>query len=163
MRSRQLGMSPAKIAIAVAVTIDAIAGTGSMKKVTGTSSAVAMVAVRPGTAPTKRPNAAEARITHSTNGSRTSRSASKSMTLQQSPRQRDTQQLVERKVDRYRGHDRHNQRHAPRVAEHFDPQRKKQDAGDMEAELVGGQDVKHQARDHARDPEKRTPLTDPIG
>ena len=41
-------MSPAKIAIAVAVTMEAIAGTGGMKKVTGTSSAVAMVAVRPG-------------------------------------------------------------------------------------------------------------------
>src|SRR5438309_2137747 len=47
MRSRQLGMSPAKIAIAVAVTMEAMAGTGGMKKVTGTSSAVAMVAVRP--------------------------------------------------------------------------------------------------------------------
>ena len=56
MRRKQLGMSPAKIAIAVAVTIEAIAGTGGMKKVTGTSSAVAIVAVRPGTAPTKRPN-----------------------------------------------------------------------------------------------------------
>jgi len=56
-------MSPAKIAIAVAVTIDAIAGTGGMKKVTGTSSAVAIVAVRPGTAPTKRPKAADARMT----------------------------------------------------------------------------------------------------
>ena len=66
MRSRQLGISPAKIAIAVAVTIEAIAGTGSMKKVTGTSSAVAMVAVSPGTAPTNRPNAADARITQST-------------------------------------------------------------------------------------------------
>ena len=66
MRSRQLGMSPAKIAIAVAVTMEAIAGTGGMKKVTGTSSAVAMVAVSPGMAPTNRPKAAEATITHST-------------------------------------------------------------------------------------------------
>ena len=49
-------MSPEKIAIAVAVTIAAIAGIGAMKKVTGTSSAVAIVAVSPGTAPTKRPN-----------------------------------------------------------------------------------------------------------
>ena len=66
MRSRQLGMSPAKIAIAVAVTIAAMAGIGGMKKVAGTSSAVAMVAVRPGTAPTNRPKAAEAATTHST-------------------------------------------------------------------------------------------------
>ena len=88
-------MSPAKIAIAVAVTIDAIAGTGSMKKVTGTRSAVAMVAVSPGTAPTKRPNTAEPRITPSTYGSSTSFSASKSIALEQSPRQRDAQHLVE--------------------------------------------------------------------
>ena len=56
MRSRQPGMSPAKIAIAVAVTMAAIAGIGAMKNVTGTSSAVAIVAVRPGIAPTNRPN-----------------------------------------------------------------------------------------------------------
>ncbi len=49
-------MSPEKIAIAVAVTIAAIAGIGAMKKVTGTSNAVAMVAVSPGTAPTNNPN-----------------------------------------------------------------------------------------------------------
>ena len=49
-------MSPEKIAIAVAVTIAAIAGIGGMKNVIGTSSAVAIVAVRPGTAPTNRPN-----------------------------------------------------------------------------------------------------------
>src|SRR6266851_2883658 len=75
MRKRQLGISPAKIAIAVAVTIDAMAGTGGMKKVTGTNSAVAIVAVRPGTAPTKRPKIAEARITHNTYGSNTSANA----------------------------------------------------------------------------------------
>src|SRR5437764_5343240 len=75
MRSRQLGMSPAKIAIAVAVTIAAIAGTGGMKKVTGTRSAVAIVAVSPGTATTKSPNTAEAKITHSTYGSNTSQNA----------------------------------------------------------------------------------------
>src|SRR5688572_20777957 len=75
MRSRQLGISPAKIAIAVAVTMQAIAGTGGMKKVTGTSSAVAMVAVSPGTAPTNRPNIAEPRITHNTYQSKTSAKA----------------------------------------------------------------------------------------
>ena len=55
MRSKALGMSPEKMAIAVAVTMAATAGTGGMKKVTGTSRAVAMVAVRPGMAPTNRP------------------------------------------------------------------------------------------------------------
>ncbi len=51
-------MSPAKIAIAAQVTIAPTAGTGSMKNVTGTSSAIAIVAVRPGMAPTRRPNIA---------------------------------------------------------------------------------------------------------
>ena len=66
IRSSVPGMSPAKIAMAVAVTMAAIAGTGSMKKVTGTSSAVAMVAVRPGIAPTNMPKAAEPKMTSST-------------------------------------------------------------------------------------------------
>ena len=71
MRSRQPGMSPEKIAIAVAVTIAAMAGIGAMKKVTGTSSAVAIVAVRPGTAPTKRPNSEAPSITRMLYGSKT--------------------------------------------------------------------------------------------
>src|SRR5213076_3179894 len=71
MRRKQLGMSPAKIAIAVAVTIEAIAGTGGMKNVTGTSSAVAIVAVSPGTAPTNRPNADDASITRTSLGPNT--------------------------------------------------------------------------------------------
>ena len=66
MRSKALGMSPEKMAMAVAVTMAATAGTGGMKNVTGTSSAVAMVAVRPGMAPTNRPYTAEATITAST-------------------------------------------------------------------------------------------------
>ena len=66
MRNSAPGMSPEKIAIAVAVTMAATAGTGGMKKVIGTSSAVAMVAVRPGMAPTNRPNSAEHKITSST-------------------------------------------------------------------------------------------------
>ena len=66
MRSSALGMSPEKIAIAVAVTMAATAGTGGMKKVTGTSRAVAIVAVRPGIAPTNKPYTAEAAMTAST-------------------------------------------------------------------------------------------------
>src|SRR5687768_16587393 len=122
MRNRQLGMSPAKIAIAVAVTIDAIAGTGSMKNVTGTRSAVAMVAVRPGTAPTNRPNAAEARMTQSTYGSITSRSASKSILLEQSPGQRDAQDLVEGKMNRDGRHEPNDDCYAPRSAEEPHPE-----------------------------------------
>ena len=66
MRSSAPGMSPAKIAIADAVTIAATAGTGGMKNVIGTSSAVAMVAVSPGMQPTNRPNTDDAAITIST-------------------------------------------------------------------------------------------------
>ncbi len=66
MRSSALGMSPEKMAIAVAVTMAATAGTGGMKKVTGTSSAVAMVAVSPGIAPTNRPYSADSAMTSST-------------------------------------------------------------------------------------------------
>src|SRR5437667_10747442 len=71
MRIRQPGMSPEKIAIAVAVTIAAIAMIGGMKNVTGTSSAVAIVAVSPGTAPTNSPNADDASITITVFGSKT--------------------------------------------------------------------------------------------
>jgi hypothetical protein len=66
MRNKAPGISPEKIAIAVAVTMAATAGTGGMKKVIGTSSAVAMVAVRPGIQPTNKPNSAEQKITKST-------------------------------------------------------------------------------------------------
>ena len=75
MRIRQPGMSPEKIAIAVAVTIAAIAGIGAMKNVTGTSSAVAIVAVSPGTAPTNKPNSDAASITTMLYGSKTSAKA----------------------------------------------------------------------------------------
>ena len=71
MRSSAPGMSPAKMAMATVVTIAAIAGTGSMKKVNGTSSAVAIVAVSPGTEPTKSPNRAASSITPSTSGAST--------------------------------------------------------------------------------------------
>src|SRR4051794_41760929 len=76
MRSIAAGMSPAKIAMAVAATIAPSAGTGGMKNVIGTSRAVAIVAVSPGIAPTKIPNADDATITHKTYGSRMRRGAS---------------------------------------------------------------------------------------
>src|SRR5687767_6889176 len=163
MRKRQLGMSPAKMAIAVAVTIDAIAGTGSMKNVTGTRSAVAIVAVSPGTAPTNSPNTAEPKITPSTYGSSTSLSASKSIALEQSPRQRNPQQLVERKMNHDRGHNADRQGYAPRPAEHSDPEREQRHANNMKTELLGGQHVEHQAGDHARHAEERPAAADPVG
>src|SRR5690606_9955345 len=64
MRRSAPGTSPAKIAMAEQATMAPTAATGSMKKVSGTSIAVAMVAVRPGTAPTKSPNI-EAAMTES--------------------------------------------------------------------------------------------------
>src|SRR5918912_1020183 len=117
MRSRQPGMSPEKIAIAVAVTIAAIAGIGAMKNVTGTSSAVAIVAVSPGTAPTNKPNSEAPSITTMVYGSNTIANAcihAELMTaprlpchaLHHAPRQRHAQQLVEAVVDRQRHHDR---------------------------------------------------------
>src|SRR5262245_59826983 len=139
MRRKQLGMSPAKIAIAVAVTMEAMAGTGGMKKVTGTSSAVAIVAVSPGTAPTNSPNIAEPGITHSTYGSRTSFSASKSIAFEQAPRQGDAQQLVERKVDHERRDQRDRQGHAPRRAEQPHPEHEERKRGEVEAERIRGE------------------------
>ena len=49
-----------------------------MKNVTGTSSAVAIVAVSPGTAPTNRPNSDAPSITHSVFGSKTRANAASS-------------------------------------------------------------------------------------
>ncbi len=48
-------MSPAKMLHVTVVTIAAMAGMSSKKKVIGTISATAIVAVRPGIAPTKMP------------------------------------------------------------------------------------------------------------
>src|SRR5438105_13289353 len=75
MRIRQPGISPEKIAIAVAVTMAAVAGIGAMKNVTGTSKAVAIVAVNPGTAPTKSPKSDATTITIRLYGSSTSAKA----------------------------------------------------------------------------------------
>ena len=69
MRNNAPGMSPAKMAMATVVTMQAIAGTGSIKKVNGTNSAVAIVAVSPGIEPTNRPNNAASNMTPRTAGS----------------------------------------------------------------------------------------------
>src|SRR5205807_1954473 len=109
MRIRQPGISPEKIAIAVAVTMAAMAGIGAMKNVTGTSNAVAMVAVSPGTAPTKSPKSDATTMTKRLYGSKTSAKAcaqapliatpgrcpySPCEPLQQTPWQRYPEQLV---------------------------------------------------------------------
>src|SRR5687768_5897196 len=155
MRRKQLGMSPAKIAMAVAVTMEAIAGTGGMKKVTGTSSAVAIVAVSPGTAPTNRPNTAEARITHSTYGSNTSAKAAASVSiglegeaLEHPPGQRDAQQLVEREVDEDRRHDCHWQRYCRPRAEHQRPPEHQGEPGQVKSQGAGEHYVQRETCDH---------------
>src|SRR5438270_6222747 len=124
MRIRQPGISPAKIAIAVAVTIAAIAGIGAMKNVTGTNSAVAIVAVNPGTAPTKRPNSDATSITRMLYGSKTRAKACAQAWLmapsrearaspgplhQHAPWERHPEQLVERVVNDQRGRHRNHQ------------------------------------------------------
>src|SRR5947207_1832879 len=175
MRSRQLGISPAKIAIAVAVTIEAIAGTGGMKNVTGTRSAVAMVAVSPGTAPTKSPKMADARITHRTYGSNTSANAcartpavsdssygSERPPLEHAPRQRHAQELVEREMDQQRGDDRDGHGHAPRCTEQPHPQREQQEPGDVEAQSIYGEDVDHQPAEQCGDAGSRPGATEPF-
>src|SRR5215212_11036341 len=108
MRSIAAGMSPAKIAMAVAATIAPSAGTGGMKNVIGTRSAVAIVAVNPGMAPTKIPNADDATITHKTYGSKIRRAASSRGPTgaashdggQPAARQRHAQQRSEEILDR---------------------------------------------------------------
>lgn len=66
MRIKVEGMSPAKMAMAEQAIMAPTAGSGSMKKVSGTRRAMAMVAVRPGMAPTTRPKAEAARMVRST-------------------------------------------------------------------------------------------------
>src|SRR5262245_29745821 len=152
MRTRQPGMSPEKIAIAVAVTIEAIAGTGGMKKVTGTRSAVAMVAVSPGTAPTNSPNTADARMTAIVYGSNTSANAVRIASIspedrfEHAPRERHTQQLVEQGVDHERRAERDDDRR-----QHAHPQLEEQrdeadGRGRDEPERAGGHDVEDEDR-----------------
>src|SRR6186713_885558 len=146
MRSRQPGMSPEKIAIAVAVTIAAIAGIGAMKNVTGTSSAVAIVAVSPGTAPTNRPNSDAPSMTSTLYGSKTRRNASSQAgliasprdSLQHAPRQRHAQQLVERVVDQQRHDERDRQREGETNAQRPHQRGEVDEGGGKEAEAVDG-------------------------
>src|SRR5215831_4413223 len=147
MRISAPGMSPEKIAIAVAVTIDAIAGTGGMKKVTGTRSAVAIVAVRPGTAPTKSPKIADSRMTKSVYGSNTSPKAARMSVispreaLEDAPGQRHPQQLVEQRVNE-EGRDERDHDGANRRDAELEEQRQEADrAREEEAERVRGEDI----------------------
>ncbi len=163
-------MSPEKIAIAVAVTIAAIAGIGAMKNVTGTSSAVAIVAVSPGTAPTNSPNSDAASITDDVvriedqrerlrPGSAhrflpAARAATTAMALQQSPRQRNAQELVEGVVDDQRHDERERQDPARAHAEHREQGGEIDGARRDEAEAIDGDDVEHVDADGQREGEQ---------
>ena len=70
----------------------------------------------------------------------------KSILLEHAPGQRNAQQLVEREMDRHGGDHADQGRDAPRGAEDAQPGDHQHDAGEMEAELVGGKDVEQQAR-----------------
>src|SRR2546427_8923924 len=155
MRIRQPGMLPEKIAIAVAVTMAAIAGIGAMKNVTGTSKAVAMVAVSPGTAPTNSPNNDAISITKMLYGSNTSANAcaqawligpprlrqSPCPVLQEAPRQRHPQQLVEGVVNHQGDRQRERKIVAESHAEDREQNGKVDRAGEDEAEPVDQQNV----------------------
>src|SRR5690606_8276264 len=110
MRSNALGMSPAKIAIADMVMIAAIAGTGSRKKVKGTSTAAASVAVIPGSAPITRPNTADSTRTRIVVGSATiGRALSRTWSISEPPDQAvgelHQQHLLEQPPQPQRGQD----------------------------------------------------------
>src|SRR5450759_1883950 len=149
MRIRQPGISPEKIAIAVAVTIAAIAGIGAMKNVTGTSNAVAMVAVSPGTAPTKSPKSDATTMTRRLYGSNTSANACAQALLiaipgrqpcspceprQQTPWQRHPEQLVKAVVND-QGNDQRERK---------DPSRPNPECGEE------GGEIKHPRRDESQ-------------
>src|SRR5690606_10655374 len=96
------------MAMAAVVMIAAMAAVGSMAKVMGTSRATAMVAERPGMAPTETPNTAAMRITSSVWKMRTSRMTSSSSFMavtseaQRADGQRYLEQVTEGQTD-YRG------------------------------------------------------------
>src|SRR5215208_2823815 len=163
MRSIAAGMSPAKIAIAVAVTIAPSAGTGDMKKVTGTRSAVAIVAVRPGIAPTNMPKAADAKITQMTKGSKTrpsavtkaSMAASLKDRIEPAAGQRHAHQVRKEVLDQDRRPERDRQRHDPAHAEAQEQRGEDHEGAEDEADGLRGQDVE---QDGDEDEREREPL-----
>src|ERR1700682_6053991 len=158
MRIRQPGISPEKIAIAVAVTMAAMAGIGAMKNVTGTSNAVAMVAVSPGTAPTNRPKSEARTMTRRLYGSNTSTNAciqasliaiprggprSPREPLQQAPWQRHPEHFVKAVMNDQRDHQRQRKDPSRPDAEDGEQRRKINRPGRNEPEQVDQKDVEN--------------------
>src|SRR5262245_49317921 len=149
-------MSPAKIAIAVAATMAPSAGIGAMKNVMGTSSAVAMVAVRPGIAPTKMPKADDAKITHRTNGSKTSLTAATITSMrasqdcvQPAARQRHTQHGGKKPMDGDRRHNRGQHRRNESNAQPNEQRQQEYKRDRYEAHRFGGEKIeKQQSQSH---------------
>src|SRR5699024_962003 len=141
-------MSPAKIVIADMVMIAAIAGTGSRKKVNGTSRAAASVAVMPGRDPITSPNRPARSTTRMVVGSATSWKAPWKFSITSEPPERavgelDHQALLEHQPEAEGG------QHA---GEHGDPPpgaQRPHDGGDddghgqRETEELGEDDVEH--------------------
>src|SRR5216117_1313141 len=91
------------------------------------------------------------------------RSRSEGPSFQHTPRQWDAQQLVEREVNDQRGDQRHGKGDAPGSAEQAHPNSEQHDAGDMEAERVGGEHVEHQSADERGDARACARAMDPLG
>src|SRR4051794_710569 len=153
MRSRVPGISPAKIAIAEQVTMAPIAETGDMKKVIGTRSAVAMVAVRPGTAPTNKPNRAASTMVTSTSGWKTISAASRIPVKESpsprrniAPRKRNAQQAVEAIMHHHGDSDRQDRHQHRTDAKHGEQHRERYERRRDESQRRRSQDVEHHQR-----------------
>ena len=150
-------MSPAKIAMAVAVTMAAIAGSGDMKNVTGTSSAVAMVAVRPGMAPTNSPKAPAQNMTRRLYGSKTSLERRARACSPDDPGKRTKRQTApagsggrsSRSPGRPPGAGKGDSEPPATKACHEPPGQ--QGRGDQEADAVPDRDQRHEPADHQPD------------
>src|SRR5690625_6799181 len=146
-------MSPAKMVIADMVMIAAIAGTGSRKKVNGTSSAAARVAVMPGSDPITRPNSAARTTTRTVVGSATSWKAPSKFSITSEPPDEpvgklDHQALLEHRPQAERGQHSGQHRRPPSGAQRPHDGGDDDGHGHREPEDRGAQDVEH---DRAQD------------
>src|SRR5690606_36594218 len=132
----------AKIAMAEQAIMAPTAGSGSMKKVNGTSSAMAMVAVRPGMAPTSIPKTDAMKTEMRTLGVATSPTAFSMASMgasegdDGSARQRNAHQDDEELVDGEDGDGADQDRHPPADAQEHHAANEYQPHRDDVAELV---------------------------
>src|SRR5688500_16115720 len=170
MRRSVAGMSPAKMAIAEQATIAPTAGTGSMKKVTGTRSAIAIVAVRPGIAPTNSPKIDAPRIVTMTSHWKTSPKAcsiafiaSPPHRCEQPPRQGHVELIHEEVMDCEGYRDRQDDGDQPADAEQAEHDEEDRHHRQDEAERVRRQDVEQDRGDGDDDVAQAVALARPVG